>query len=368
MVKSPASSTGGLERATPLERFISLFHIPYYLGCLLISSIIGPPGAILLCYSKTQDIHLAISKTVWLFVGLEMPELQGIFSIFLIFSILFYCTYIIRFMRMRLISAKEKLIPILPDEATFQNAFKSVLSVRNPILLGAVIIITANLETQGNFAGFGTAPVDFIYFTLCLIVWSIIAGQFVWVYLSSILGLHNLGRSALKLKSHQEDNMLGVKPIGSLSLSLAITYLILFGAFVLLATLFQAGSPIFFILITTLILSGVLIFFLPLITTHKRMLEAKNRELIRIDQMLIKATETLNNNVKDGSEAHKTEINKTLKQLTTTITIDIQRHARAEVKEWPIWPIDTQIISRLGAMIISITCIILANMILRMIF
>jgi hypothetical protein len=357
-------SNKGLKRGTPFERFISAFRIPHILGSIIIASIVGPPGAIILSYVDTRDFNLSIGKTVWLFLGIETTELYATLALIVVFTILFYCIYIIQHVRLQLISACRELLPILPEgEATFLNAFKPVISVRYPLLIGASIIILANLETLNNFLGFGTNTIDLIYFTLCLMVWAVIAGQFVWVYVSSVLGLYNLGRSSLKLRNHKIDKMLGVKPIGSLSLFLAFIYLLLFGGFVLLASAFSLRSPVFVTLILVLIVSGVVVFFLPLYSTHKRMVEAKKKEQERINQLIEKAVEAQNQLLKDHPETSIPE-----HQLTSSYSLlDIHTRERSEINQIRTWPIDAEIRGKLAYMITVISCTILAQMILRMI-
>src|SRR5207253_10345826 len=100
-------------------------------------------------------------------------------------------------------------------------------------------------------------------------------GTVFWVYMSSIYGLYVLGRQPLKLKAYSEDTMLGVRPIGYLSLHLAIVHLsvIALGAVAtsLYADLFTITS-----LITFVIIGGAL-FFLPLTNVHRLILRARRR-------------------------------------------------------------------------------------------
>lgn len=359
MNAQPAKRVRGPERATFFERLISAFRIPYVLGCLVLAFILGPPGTVLLAYVQTSNMDEAIAMSISFFFGLELPYWVGVFALAIFSAILFYCPYLIRYMRLKLVAAKPALLPILPygDEA-FQKAFSRVSQTRPPIAVGAVLIVLVIIDCLGNFLEFGIAPANLVFVVMFSCLWAMVAGTFVWVYFASVWGLHKLGQDSIKLKSFREDKTLGARPIGLLSLSFAFTYLTGPGSFLLLAVMFPAAAGTFFaIMVGFLILSGVILFFFPLNSTHKKMLEAKQLEQETLRQQYIKVHESLN-----ASESPQLEVSEALDRLTNIITIDV---TKAEIDAIPIWPVDVPILSRLVTLIFSIIGILIANYVMN---
>jgi hypothetical protein len=68
-MRACALSIRGPERATLLERFFSVLHVPYSLGCLLLAFVVGPPFAALLTYVQTSSMDDALTRTLYLFLG-----------------------------------------------------------------------------------------------------------------------------------------------------------------------------------------------------------------------------------------------------------------------------------------------------------
>jgi hypothetical protein len=194
-----------------------------------------------------------------------------------------------------------------------------------------------------------------VFVVAWLLFWLIIVGTFIWVYFSSIRGLHELGKESLKLKSFREDKTLGARPIGVLSLSFASIYIVGIGlaVFMVIIILPEASSLLYSSLLAFLILIGIAFFFLPLNTVHKRMLEAKHLEQEILRQQYTKVHERTK-----ASESPQQEVSEALDRLTKIITIDV---TKAEVEAIPTWPVDAPILSRLVTLIFSIIGIIIAN-------
>lgn len=126
----------GPEKATFIERVAGIFHLPYCIGCLIISLLVGTPGAIILAYISTGDLSKAVSMTVILFAGNGTPLWTGVAILGLLWLLLFYVLYMTRFMRQRLLSTEEELHPVLPEgEQTFHGAFKWVSKLWPPLSL-----------------------------------------------------------------------------------------------------------------------------------------------------------------------------------------------------------------------------------------
>lgn len=359
--RESVSFTKGPESPTFLEWLINAFHIPFSWGCLLLAFVFGPPGAVLLTYVQTSSIEDALARTLRLFLGLVVPGWRGVAALALFSIILFYFLYMIRYMRLKLVAAKPTLLPLLPEgEETFHKIFSTVSQLLPPLLLGVVLIILANLQTYPdlpiNYVKFiESSSANLYYVFVWLLFWLMIVGTFIWVYFSSIRGLHELGKEPLKLKSFREDKTLGARPIGLLSFSFASIYIggIGLAVFMVIIILPASSTLLYSSLLAFLILIGIAFFFLPLYTIHQRMLEAKNLEQEALRQKFSKVYE-----MPKASESPQKDVSEALDRLTNIITIDV---TKAEVDAIPTWPVDAPILSRLVTLMLSIIGIIVAN-------
>ena len=360
----------GPERATFLERFVTAFHIPFYSGCIILAFLFGPPGAILSVYVQTRNLDESIARTHCLFFGRQIPGWQGIAGLGILLFLLFYILYMIRYMRLRLVSSKPLLVPLLPEgEETFHKIFGRVSNKSPPIILSLMLItpyfLLAAPDVIKSFFEFGTNLVNLVYLVMAYPIWFIIFSTFAWVYFGSILGLRELGKGSLKMKPFYEDKMLGVRPIGSLSFSFAITYFFGLSIIALLPLVLSSdlsSSLVYVGLLLGLTLLGTVFFFLPLYTIHSKMVEVKNRERESLRLRVIKAGELPDESLIRDSESPLSDIKDTLSRLTIAITFNI---TEKEVENILTWPFDTVILSRLLAMIISIMTIIISNIILQ---
>jgi hypothetical protein len=362
------STSNGPEKKTLIERFVEVFHIPYNAGSLVLSIIFGPLGAILSVYLHTNNLDEAISKTIYLFFGMK-PELwQSIIGLGLLFVILYFFLYMIRYMRLKLVAAEQQVLPILPKgEETFHDVFGKVSRHGPPLLIDIILISFFLLQSfptiPENFVYFGTDPANLVFLVVAFPIWFLIFGTFAWVYFSSIRGLYELGKTSLELRSFHEDRMLGVRPMGSLSLSLAFTYFTGLGILALMPIVMSPNpsAAFYVILLSALTLLGVFFFFLPLNAIHRKMVNEKKLEQKALGEKLIEAINSQNTFTNKGAESSLAEVKEILINLTKVLTIDTTKE---EVANIPTWPFDTQILSRLSAIIFSVTAILIANFIL----
>jgi hypothetical protein len=360
---NPSTSLQGPDRPTLIERLILSFHIHYILGCLILATLVGPPGAVLLIYAQTSDRSEAVSKTVFLFLGVELQHWQGIVALILLYAVLFYCPYLIRFMRLNLVSKKSKLVALLPEgEADYHKVFGPVSQRLPPIAMGVVLIVLVSLDSIQGYVKFGIAIPNLLFFTICSFIWVLIAGTFVWVYFASIRGLYELGNMPLKLKHHHDDRMLGVGPIGELSLSFTFAYLAGPGAFVLLTLILFPGAstPLFTSILIFLIISGISFFFLPLYSTHQRMVEEKVKEEDSLRQQI--DSKMASNKPTKSEDPALSKLIEELSHQNIMLKADMDRK---NIQDMPTWPIDSPIWKQFAAMIITITCTLLANLLMN---
>jgi hypothetical protein len=191
-----------------------------------------------------------------------------------------------------------------------------------------------------------------------LLLWLLVVGSFIWVYVASIRGLYEMGKKPLKLRNFHEDRSLGTRPIGLLSLTFASVYLFGMGlAIVLILVLLPRTTlPLFSGLILSLIILGTMFFFLPLYSVHKRMLEEKQLQQNTIRQQLSRVVGN-----KSGSDATTKELGEAIDRLTTILAVEVTKDDLANI---PTWPVDAPIMSRLVTLIFSIIGILIANYLL----
>jgi len=229
------------------------------------------------------------------------------------------------------------------------------------------VVISLTTEGERNIIVFCCDRASTIYLVVALPFFCIAFCAFVWVYCSSIRGLHQLGKKPLKLKPFYEDRLLGLKPIGLLSLSFAVAY---FGGMGLLALFPVTGSPypmsLFYGgLLSTITILGVVFFILPLFTFHNRMVEVKHREQKALQEQIAKAMKKTTESSAQVSESSVSETEELLSRLTKIVVSDITKR---EIEEIPTWPFDMPILRRLLASIVSMNVIVfLADLIIRMV-
>lgn len=361
----------GPEKATYPERLVTSFRIPFIVGTLILSIFCGPLGAVLVAYTQTRDINGAIGKTFSLFFGGQVPIQNGILALVLLSVAFFYAICMIRRTRLRLLDAEVSLIPLLPQgEQTFNRSFGRVCRVGPSAALGLLFIVSlvvlsspeAVLEL--SYMAYCTDPVSIAFVIIVLPLWLLVFGTFAWVYFGSILGLREIGKTPLKMKSFREDRMLGMKPIGSLSLSLAFMYFVGLGiltvaSIVSMEVLTYLVTQWFMIVLTFL---GVVLFFLPLNAFHRQMLGVKRQEqeALRIRLFTLGRTQDGlgDSHSKSSSMKHvRDELIRLSETLTATAT-------EKEVSAIFTWPFDPAILGRLGAMVVTILTLILGNLIL----
>jgi hypothetical protein len=360
----------GPERVTLIERLAGVFRLPYMIGCLVISLIIGPPGAIVLAYITTGfDIEKALTLTIALFAGVGIPFWTGIGVLALLWLFLFYVFYMTRFMRQRMLLTEQDLHPVLPEgEKTFHEAFHWVAKHWPPIAIAIAIIAFYFLSSAEallqTFDVYAVQMANIIYIIVVYPIWLLIFATFAWVYLSSIHGLYKLGRKPLTLRPSVEDRMFGVKPFGNLSLSLSIVYFLAMAILIMITITEAVGSSesvgiTFIILLVTFSTVGVMLFIAPLYTVHKRMVEQKEKERLQLHSQIYKSVEGTSNTEGQDTVAG---MKRRLDNIASVMALDM---AEKNLNSIPNWPIDTPIISRFATIILSVIAILMANLILQ---
>src|SRR6267378_1798772 len=326
-----SAQSQGPEVLTLFERFVQHLRIPYWLVCLLLAIV---PG-----YASSNFGESFLSWLLWTLLA-------------------FYMFYVIRYMRLKVVRAESELLPLCPDgEETFHRAFGRIAQRKSQIFFW---LLVGSLNILYFFRLFRFTGYVYLSLTVAnVLLFAVAWGTVFWVYMSSIYGLYVLGRQPLKLKAYSEDTMLGVSPIGYLSLHLAIVYLsvIALGAIAtsLYADLFTITSLITFVII------GAALFFLPLTSVHRLMLRERlrQRSLLRSQfNQLITIPEA---QVPSSSETTLSDLHILLSDLKGLMALEI---VERKALSMPTWPFDRRVLGQLTLMIVSATATIIAQIIL----
>jgi hypothetical protein len=321
----------GPEETTIFEKFVEHVRVPYPLVCLLLALV---PG-----YASSNFGESTIGWILWT-------------------TLAFYMFYVIRYMRLKVLRAESELLPLCPDgEETFHRAFGRIAQRKSQVffwlLVGSLNILY--FFRLFRFTGYVYLSLTVANLSLFAVAW----GTVFWVYMSSIYGLHVLGQQPLKLKAYSDDTMLGVSPIGYLSLHLAIVYLsvIALGAVAtsLYADLFTITS-----LITFVIIGGAL-FFLPLTSVHQLMLRARLRERSLLRSQFNQLVTRPENQAPSSAETTLSDLHVLLSDLKGLMALEI---VERKALSMPTWPFDSRVLGQLTLMIVSATATIIAQIIL----
>ena len=324
------STVAGPERPTLIERLLQLIPLPYTITALLVAFLLGSPAYYLAEYLGGVKL-VFMSDAYWIF-------LQFLYTV-----VPFYAIIGVRFMRTRILAAEPSIDLMVPNgEQGYHLIFGRVSRSLEPFLLFLIVVslpIFLNLPSMTN--------VPMIIFVLGTSIFQTFTyATLVWIYLSSIWGLHKLGKMQLKLKPYYEDKILGLRPIGSLAISIALVY---FSAFTMVALLFVT-SILAELAIFPFIVIGILLFFLPLYSVHAKMVEAKKKEEFVMSSRMAR----LANSVNESPRSEQTS----LAELKEIMANDILGKKLGSVSTWPL---DTAMLGRFTAIILSVMAIILSR-------
>ncbi|MEE9592701.1 MAG: hypothetical protein V3W28_03870, partial [Thermoplasmata archaeon] len=183
-----------------------------------------------------------------------------------------------------------------------------------------------------------------------------ILGALVWLYVSSTLGLYQLGRGPLRMKSYLQDPVLGLRPLGSLSFALAWPYLATLGIASLWVSLGVPGPGPLFIL--ALVIVGVVMFFVPLYGVHRRMVRERERARASVRDRLRERAEKVDTLEREGGDPTMVDVMDRLGRLEEAASLD---RAERRIDEIYDWPFDTQIVGRLAVLTLTVVAVLLTR-------
>lgn len=349
-------------RPSLLERLIARLPLPFWLSSLLLAIFFGPPGFLVYRYLDTGQ---SFSQGLEVFFHDLIPsgparQMAGL----VLWTLFLYLALLLpRYIRLKIQHSEGKISPLMPNGPDdYRRLFQPIAHSAPPILLAVVMAASfANFISVvlGDIAGW----LERVYHLINLPLTYLAIGSTIWTYFAALWGLHRLGKQPLNLKNAYEDSSLGVKPLGSLSLSISYAYFGLLGLIVVITILnpFLVQLGIILVLLTGL---GVAMFLLPLIGVRRQMVKAKQALQAAIRREWLPILANLHAPaVPPGSDATLDELRSTIAGLQNILTLEA---AERKAQAISTWPFDTTILGKLAAIILSILVAILTSRIIKL--
>ncbi len=335
---------------------LNALHLPYPVAVIIFANLLAAPGFLLLeivrtgSWDDTARIVLANGNEVtWEWVASA--------ALFVLVNVLVFLG--IRGMRMRLVAAKAELVGLCPDgERAYRHAFRLTSSAW-PVLLAlsleAFSGVGLALSESGEREGLFLLPLEGLRFLLTLGILS-----FVWVYATGLLGLYELGKQPLRLKSYREDSLLGTRLIGQLSLRFALSYYVVL-LIVLVANSF-AGDLSTALTVAVFAIIGIPMFFLPLSSIHRKMAEVKLRELSTVRARFARVMRNLGDGDPPSGGEPLALLERRLREMTGLQVLDMEIRETANIRTWPF---DSRILGQLTVIVLSVAAAMITRLLIN---
>ncbi len=348
----------GPEKPTFMENQIRRTGLSYGAGCILVGCLLGAPGFYLVYLLDSLDPAKALNElsTSAFFAvgqfGQPLPlgqglAVAGLYTIFLTLTL-----YFVRYMRLGLLEVEKGVVRLLPSftEEEYHRTFGGVANVGNVKYVVLMAIGFSIIYVPPRLAR-DTRPFLIFSDVVMIPLGFLVIGAGLWVYLRSLWGVYRFGSRPLQLVPFYQERMLGLHPIGHMTLSFGVVYLIL-------DTLALAAGVLTADLLDLLILSGLLVLlavmlFFPVYGMHQKMREVKANERAVLRAKVAEIAASSEDGGRKNEEAAMNDVRYLL----------VYRTLSAEAGKIPTWPFETGRLERFLAVFLSVTAIILARLI-----
>ncbi len=339
-------------RPTVVEDIISKLRLDFTLGALVVFLLIGPLGNLLYSYAQSFDFWSALSSTM----GVVPNSPNSIYFVTgnaVWFGFLFFVTFSVRYLRLKLVNAEPVLTSLAPDgEETVRRVFKFVSSTTFQIAISGVFLAIYMTSLPGLLADGGLTVLSGTVYMIRSLLRSLVFGSVFGLYFGALWGLYHFGRERLRFKPFEQDTMLGVKELGSLSFTFTSVYFVglaLFTVQAILGGMTGLVSVVNLLFMMCLPPLGVVLFLAPLVSTHHRMVEAKEGEVASLRALSGKI-------LASASDAEKTDTN----QFTRLLALEALERKASSI---PTWPFATQTLGQLTSVMLSVVALVIFRLI-----
>src|SRR6059036_2353763 len=342
---------GGRGRARPRpahRRRACDRHDPAPVTCTILALLATGPGYFL--------AHLIESGGDWnqtvaaIFGGaFALPLWRSIPLVILSVGFDVYLLWLVRHSRLHIARYAKEIAPLLADgEADVRRMFGH-LYWRLPVIgLAAAFGLFFVLLLEPIPSDFGF--LDFLIVGLNLVFLPLVDAQVIWNYVATVWGVHRIGREALRLRPLYEDPMLGLRPLGSLSLGATFYF---FGALaIIIAEVTLSPDPVrpaYLAFLIVLVLFGAGLLFLPLVSIHRLMVAEKRHASVTASSRAgdVYAPLTARNPTSEPSLHEVRDL------LLRTHGILLHREEERRIQTLPTWPFETRAMTRIAAITLT---------------
>ncbi len=187
-----------LELRTSLERFVDSIPLPHLVSCMVIALSVEPTGLLLARFLDTFDPGNALS-----FLFPSGFSWQSAAILALQVGFMFYIIHAVRYIRESFRALERDVSPLLSKgpEAYYQGAAR-ISAFKPALLLGIAWAIGAATLALGDGGLFGLklGPAEVAWSALQVLLASWVYGTILWVYISALWGIHEIGKQKLNLR------------------------------------------------------------------------------------------------------------------------------------------------------------------------
>jgi len=347
--KSGGEGAIGLERPTFVERAIAAIPLPYLVTCTIVALLVTGPGYFLARLIETGGDW---NQTVAAIFGdaFALPLWRSVPLIILSVGFELYLLWLVRHSRLHIARYAKEIAPLLPGGDADVRRIFGHLYWRLPVigLAAAFGLFFFLLLLEPLPPAFGV--LDFVILGVNLVFLPFVDAQVIWNYAATIWGVHRIGRQALRLRPLFEDPMLGLRPLGSLSLGATFYF---FGALVIIiAEVTLSPDPVrpaYLAFLIVLVLFGAGLMFLPLVSIHRLMVAEKRRA---IDEAGTRAG-GIYAPLMAGNPTSEPSLHEVRDLLLRTHGILVHREEERRIQALPTWPFETRAMTRIAAITLT---------------
>ncbi|MBI3859058.1 MAG: hypothetical protein HY296_02290 [Thaumarchaeota archaeon] len=329
--KDPAKELGQTGDGFWLERMYTYLRLPFWAGVLATVSLVG----VTTVGAYFAEGVLGDSFSALIFLTLP-PTLASAILI----------QFAVRYMVRKTEQLRSYSRRFLEDNQ--KEAFHASFRFKYYLLAWAILGLIINPPFVAT--GF---PVNYsfsqrILLTLPYQLVILFVATFLWTWLSSMYNIYRIGKLPMKLRPFTEDQTLGLRPFGMASLGFTVIYVGVL-AFAILPLVVTGLLPE----LSAVIASGMfslapILFALPLLPLHSKLIAAKRELSDMIGPRYTRAFERFSVQSDRFDEGLSAE-------LASIDTI------RRDIHQMHTWPLDTGILVRLTAVVLSVIAILVAK-------
>lgn len=331
-------------KPTLIEQIVNLFPGPYIFKCLIFSCLFGVPLLLLARFLDTLNVQTALA----VFGPLLWQNVVTFF--FANFVLLFYAVYGVRHMRYEISAMIPKVGHLAPEccGRHSDEIFRPVCRLTPAVAISLLLIAVSFASFPNQIIQHSTGLISFGLITISFPFVYLAYGTFIWVYSSSVKCLNDFGKQPLRFAEFHEDAHLGMKPVGSLSLSLALVY---FAGLGLVFFSFLSIPPPLEFAVAVMILGGIVLFFLPLHTLHRKMRSAKQMEREKSKARYETVMDSINESLQNIRRIEA-------RDLKLLLEVDIVHRYVSSIQEWPF---DLRTLTWLSAIVLTVVVSIITR-------